>query len=54
MSFSNFIRRLTKSQYFRKLVVRAIEDAILLMMIVLAIALVCFVCGTLLRLMGVG
>lgn len=38
--------------YWRGLIVRAIEDAILLMMVCLSIALVCYVCGSLLTLMG--
>ena len=53
MSFSNFIRRLTKSQYFRKLVVRAIEDGIILFGINLGIAGVCAICSLALRWMGV-
>ena len=39
--------------YRRGLIVRVIEDAILFMMVCLSIALVCFVCGSLLTLMGV-
>lgn len=39
--------------YRRGLIVRVIEDAILLMMVCLSIAIVCFVCGNLLTLMGV-
>ena len=54
MSLSNFIKRAAKSQYFRQLVVRAIEDAIVLFMLGVGIWTVCTVAGGILRLMGVG
>ena len=54
MPLSNFITRITKSKaYFRRLVVRAIEDGIILFGICVAIAVVCYVCGSLLSMMGV-
>lgn len=53
MSLSNFIRNVTKSQYFRSLVVRAIEDAIILFCIGIGIAVVCTVVGGVFRLLGV-
>lgn len=54
MSLSNFIRRAAKSQYFRQLIVRAIEDAIILLMLGLGIAVVCTVVSGVFRLLGVG
>lgn len=54
MSLSNFIRRAAKSQYFRQLVVRAIEDAVILFMLGVGIAVVCTVVGGVFRLLGVG
>ena len=54
MSLSNFIKRAAKSQYFRQLVVRAIEDAIVLFMLGVGIAVVCTVVGGVFRLLGVG
>jgi hypothetical protein len=54
MSFSNFIRNAAKSQYFRQLVVRAIEDAVILFCIGVGIAVVCTVVGGVFRLLGVG
>lgn len=39
--------------YWRGLIVRVIEDTILFMMVCLSIALVCYVCGSLLTLMEV-
>ena len=53
MSLSNFIRNATKSQYFRQLVVRAIEDAIILFCIGVGIAVICVVVGGVFRLLGV-
>ena len=53
MSLSNFIRRAAKSQYFRQLIVRAIEDAIVLFCIGVGIAVVCVVVGGVFRLLGV-
>ena len=54
MSLSNFIRRAAKSQYFRQLVVRAIEDAVVLFMLGVGIAVICVVVGGVFRLLGVG
>jgi len=54
MSLSQFIRRAAKSQYFRQLVVRAIEDAVVLLMLGIGIWLVCTVVGGIFRLLGVG
>ncbi len=54
MSLSNFIKRAAKSQYFRQLIVRAIEDAVILFMLGVGVATVCVIVGGLLRLMGVG
>lgn len=53
MSLSNFIRRAAKSQYFRQLIVRAIEDFIILFMLGVGIAVVCTVVGGIFRLLGV-
>ena len=54
MSLSQFIRRAAKSQYFRQLVVRAIEDAIVLLVLCIGIWLVCAAVGVVFRLLGVG
>lgn len=54
MSLSNLITKCRESKaYFRRLVVRAIEDGIILFGICVAIAVVCYVCGSLLTMMGV-
>lgn len=53
MSLTNFIRNTTKSQYFRRLVVRAIEDAIVLFLIFLAVWAVCAFASAVLGSMGV-
>ena len=53
MSLTQFIRRATKSQYFRSLIVRAIEDAIVLLVLCIGIWLVCTVVGGVFRLLGV-
>lgn len=53
MSLSNFIRNAAKSQYFRQLVVRAIEDFIILFMLGAAIWAVCWVFTGIFRLLGV-
>lgn len=53
MSLSQFIKNAAKSQYFRRLVIRAIEDAIILLMIVIGLWLVCTVVGGIFRLLGV-
>lgn len=53
-TLSNCITRCRESKaYFRRLVVRAIEDGIILFGICVAIAVVCYVCGSLLSMMGV-
>ena len=54
MSLTQFIRRAAKSQYFRALVVRAIEDACILMMLGVGIWTVCAVAGAALKWLGVG
>lgn len=54
MSLSNFIRNATKSQYFRQLVVRAIEDAIILFLGGAAIWSLCHVVSGIFRVLGVG
>jgi len=54
MSLTQFIKRAAKSQYFRQLVIRAIEDAIVLFCIGVGIAVVCTVVGGVFRLLGVG
>ena len=53
MSLSNFIKRAAKSQYFRSLIIRAIEDAIILLMMVIGIWLICTVVGGVFRLLWV-
>jgi len=54
MSLSKFIKNAAKSQYFRALIVRAIEDAVILFMLCIGIAVVCTVVGGVFRLLGVG
>lgn len=54
MSLSNFIKNAAKSQYVRALIVRAIEDAVILLTLVIGIWLVCTVVGGIFRLLGVG
>ena len=54
MSFTQFIKKIGKSQYFRQLVIRAIEDAIVLFLIGVGIWAVCWFVGTFFRLLGVG
>lgn len=53
MSLSNFIKRAAKSQYVRQLVVRAIEDAIILVLGGAAIWVICTVVGGIFRALGV-
>lgn len=53
MSLSQFIRRAAKSQYFRQLVIRAIEDAIILFCIGVGIWAVCWTVTAVFRLLGV-
>jgi len=53
MSLTQFIRRAAKSQYFRSLIVRAIEDAIVLLVLCIGIWLTCTVVGGVFRLLGV-
>jgi len=54
MSLTQFIKRAVRSQYFRGLVVRAVEDACILLMLGVGIWLVCTVVGGVFRLLGVG
>lgn len=55
MSLTNFITKCRASKaYFRALVVRAIEDACVLLMLGVAVAVVCVIVGGLFRLLGVG
>lgn len=53
MSLTKYIKGMVRCQYFRRLVVRAIEDAIILLMMVVGIWLICTVVGGVFRLMGV-
>jgi hypothetical protein len=53
MSLTQFIKRAAKSQYFRQLVIRAIEDAVILLMLGIGIAVVCTVVGGVFRILGV-
>lgn len=53
MSLSNFIRRATKSQYFKTLIVRVIEDFIVLFVGMAAIWSLCHVVSGVFRLLGV-
>ena len=54
MLLSDFITKCAKNKtYFRGLVVRAIEDAIMLLIGVIGIWLVCTVVGGVFRLLGV-
>ena len=53
-SSPNVITRCLESKaYFRRLVVRAIEDAILLVCVFIGIGGVCAVCSLLLKILGV-
>lgn len=54
MLLSNVIKNLSRSQYFRRLVVRAIEDFIIVFLIYAAIWSVCYVVGGIFNLLGVG
>ncbi len=54
MSLTQFIKRAAKSQYVRQLVVRAIEDACILLMLGVGIWVVCAVAGAALKWLGVG
>ena len=54
MSLSNLIKRAAKSQYFRRLVVRAIEDALVLLLMGACIWVICRLAGEILGKMGVG
>lgn len=53
MSLSNFIKNAAKSQYFRQLIVRVIEDAIVLFVGMAAIWSLCHVVNGVFRLLGV-
>ena len=53
MPLHYLIRRATRSQQFRVLIVRAVEGAIVMFMIGVGICAVCVVVGWLLRLLGV-
>jgi hypothetical protein len=53
MSLSQFIKRAAKSQYFRQLIVRAVEDFIILFLGFAAIWSLCHVVSGVLRLLGV-
>ena len=54
MSFQYFIKQCRESKaYFRALIVRAIEDAVMLFIIGVGIWAVCAVVGCIFRLMGV-
>lgn len=54
MSLSKFIKKAAKSQYFRALVVRAIEDAILLFGLGVGIWTIMALASAALRMLGVG
>ena len=54
MSLCDYIKRMSKSQYFRKLVVRAVEDACILLVLTIGIWIVCALAGWALALLGVG
>lgn len=54
MLLNNVIKNLRKSQYFRAIVVRAIEDAIIVFLICVAIWAVCIVARTAFDALGVG
>lgn len=54
MSLTQFIKRAAKSQYFRWLVVRAIEDAIILFLGGVAIWAICWVITGIFKVLGVG
>ncbi len=53
MSLTQFIKRAAKSQYFRQLVVRAIEDAVVLFMLGIGIWALCAFAEAVLGSMGV-
>ena len=53
MSLTQIIKKASKSQYFRRLVVRAIEDGIILILMGAAIWSVCWVLTGILRGLGV-
>ena len=53
MSLGNFIRNMAKSQYFRQLIVRAVEDFIILFIGFAAIWSLCHVVSGVFRLLGV-
>ena len=54
MSLSDFIKRSGKSQYFRRLIVRAIEDALMLLLMGACIWTICRLAGEILGRLGVG
>ncbi len=54
MSLSEHIKVFAKSQYFRRLVVRAIEDFIILFLLFAAVWSLAFVAGGALKILGVG
>ena len=54
MSLSNLIKRAAKSQYFRRLVARAIEDALVLLLMGACIYTICRLAGEILQKLGVG
>lgn len=55
MSVSEFITKCRESkQYYRGLIVRAIEDAIILFLIGVGIWAICWTVGGIFRLLGVG
>lgn len=54
MSLSKSIKKFAKSQYFRRLVVRAIEDFIIVFLLYASIWSVCYVVGGIFKLLGVG
>ena len=54
MPLQDFITRCRESKaYFRGLVIRAVEDAIVLLVLCIGIWLVCIVFGTVFRILGV-
>ena len=54
MSLSNFIRNAAKSQYWRQLIVRAVEDFIVLFVGYASLWSLCHVVSGILRALGVG
>lgn len=54
MSLSNLIKRAAKSQYFRRLIVRAIEDALVLLLMGACIWVIAYLLSEILQKMGVG